>query len=119
MKVVDTSVWIDHLNRRADTELEALLSRRLVLLHPFVLGEVAMGGMRQRAMILKALAALERPTLAAPEEVQHMVEQRRLWGTGLSYVDAHLLASAILTPGATILTRDKRLADAAARLGVG
>lgn len=115
MILVDTSIWIDHL-RQGD----ALLSRRLeaaqVLIHPFVIGEIALGSLRQRSVILETLNNLPQANVATDEEVRGFIERERLSGLGLGYVDVHLLASARLTPDSLLWTRDKRLAEAAARL---
>ena len=96
-----------------------LLERAGVLGHAFVLGEVACGSLRRRADILTMLADLPRAVTATDGEVLGVIERHRLMGRGIGYVDAHLLASTLLTPGATLWTRDLRLADAARALGVG
>jgi len=113
--LVDTSVWIDHL-RAGNEMLRRLLDRGLVLGHPFVTGELALGNLRQREMILAALAALPQASLASDGEVLHFIEEHALYGFGIGYVDAHLLAAARLMPGATLWTRDTRLRSAATRL---
>ena len=115
MILVDTSVWIDHL-RAGNEMLRRLLDRGLVLGHPFVTGELALGNLRQREMILAALAALPQASLASDGEVLHFIEEHALYGFGIGYVDAHLLAAARLMPGATLWTRDTRLRSAATRL---
>jgi len=113
--LVDTSVWIDHL-RAGNEMLRRLLDRGLVLGHPFVTGELALGNLRQREMILAALAALPQASLASDGEVLHFIEEHALYGFGIGYVDAHLLAAARLMPGPTLWTRDTRLRSAATRL---
>ena len=115
MILVDTSVWIDHLRTGSDT-LRRLLDRGFVLGHPFVTGELALGNLRQRDLVLDALAALPQASLASDREVLHFVEQQALYGLGIGYVDAHLLAAARLTAGATLWTRDTRLRSVATRL---
>jgi predicted nucleic acid-binding protein len=115
--LVDSSVWIDHL-RRADEILTDLLDREQVLMHPFVLGELALGHLRQRDVVLEALQDLHQATMARDEEVMHVIERQRLFGLGLGYVDAHLLAAVQLTPQASLWTRDKRLLAAAERLSL-
>ncbi|WP_308465418.1 type II toxin-antitoxin system VapC family toxin [Rathayibacter soli] len=117
MILVDTAVWIDHLHH-AEPMLLELLKRTQVLGHPMVIGELALGSLRDRGDVLGLLAQLPSATVATHEEVMQLVQQRRLFGQGLSLVDAHLLASTLLTPGANIWTRDKRLAAAAAALDV-
>jgi predicted nucleic acid-binding protein len=117
MILVDTSIWIDHL-RIGDADLAALLDGGLVLAHPFVIGELALGGLHDRVTVLHALRLLPRAQAATDDEVLQMIEGQSLWGLGIGYVDAHLLAATRLTPGATIWTRDARLAAAAETLGV-
>ena len=118
MILVDTSVWIDHFRQR-DQLLVELLERADVLGHAFVRGEVACGNLRHRADILTMLADLPQAVTATDAEVLEGIERRRLMGRGIGYIDAHLLASTLLTPGARLWTRDLRLADAARALGVG
>jgi predicted nucleic acid-binding protein len=117
MILADTSIWADHL-RRNDTVLGNLLSEGKVLMHPFVLGEIAMGFIRKRRDWLVALGELPSVHVADPEEVLALVEGRHLIGTGVGYVDAHLLATAVVTQDCMIWTRDSRFRDAAVRLGV-
>ena len=116
MILADTSVWVEHL-RMGSERLRSLLHGEQVLCHPFVVGELACGMLRNRQEILSTLRALPEARVAEPEEVLRFVEARRLYGRGLGWVDASLLASALLT-GCTIWTLDKRLRNAAAALGV-
>jgi predicted nucleic acid-binding protein len=115
--LVDTSVWIDHLHR-ASKDLVEVLERGEVLTHPMVIGELALGSIRDRDTVLSLLARLRSTVVAGHDEVLAMVTARRLHGRGLSLVDAHLLASAHLTPECRIWTRDKRLGVAAAAVSV-
>jgi predicted nucleic acid-binding protein len=115
--LVDTSIWIDHL-RADNAALKRLLDVGRVLMHPFVIGELALGRMRQREMILTALSDLPRAELATDTEVLGFVDREALSGRGIGYVDVHLLASARLTAGATIWTKHTRLRDVAAELGL-
>jgi predicted nucleic acid-binding protein len=115
--LVDTSVWIDHL-RADNAALKRLLDAGRVLMHPFVIGELALGRMRQREIILAALSDLPRAELATDAEVLGFVDREALFGRGIRYVDAHLLASTRLSAGATIWTRDTRLCDVAEELGL-
>ncbi|MCP3053677.1 type II toxin-antitoxin system VapC family toxin [Aurantimonas marianensis] len=117
MILVDTSIWIDHL-RRADAELSEYLLQAQVLTHPFVIGELALGNLRQRQTILQALDDLPRAIIASDAEVQRFIEDEKLFGAGIGYVDAHLLTSARSTPGATLWTGDRRLRAAAERLSL-
>jgi predicted nucleic acid-binding protein len=113
--IVDTSVWIDHL-KDGDPGLAGLLESGRVLAHPFVTGEIALGSLRQRGIVLDALRDLPQATVASDDEVMTLIERRKLYSVGIGYVDAHLLAAAQLTAGAAIWTRDRRLRDASMRL---
>lgn len=115
MILVDTSIWIDHL-RRSDGRLIELLERGEVLSHPSVVGEVALGSLRQRGVIIESLQSLPRATVASDDEVMLLIDQHRLHGRGIGWIDAHLLASARLTPEARLWTRDKRLSALATTL---
>lgn len=118
MILVDTSVWIDHFRTRSPS-LSATLDLGEVLTHPFVIGELACGVLRQRGKVLDLLADLSQATVASHEEVLHFIEERRLMGKGIGYIDAHLLAAVSLTEGAALWTHDKRLAAVAADLRLG
>ena len=108
MILVDTSVWIDHL-RAGDDELAALLNGSRVLMHPFVLGELACGNLRNRELVLRLLKDLPRAAVATDEEVLFFIERHALMGRGIGYVDAHLLAAVTLSDSARLWTRDKGL----------
>jgi predicted nucleic acid-binding protein len=115
--VVDTSVWIDHL-KSVDTVLADLLGTGRVLAHSFVTGELALGSLRQRRMVLESLRDLPQATVASDDEVMMLIEREKLYGLGIGFVDAHLLAAVRLTPGALLWTRDRRLRQAATQLGL-
>jgi predicted nucleic acid-binding protein len=115
--LVDSSIWIDHL-RHDDAQLRASLQATDVLCHPFIAGEIAMGSVKDRAMVLRLLDHLPRARTAREGEVRQMIDHQRLFGLGLGYIDAHLLAATLITPDALLWTRDRRLRDAAARLGI-
>jgi predicted nucleic acid-binding protein len=115
MILADSSVWIDHL-RYGDTAMIRELEATRILIHPFVIGEIAFGSLKQRPLILSLLHDLPSVTVADDAEVLGMIELEGLFSLGLGYVDAHLLASMRLTPGARLWTRDRRLRDAAERL---
>ena len=117
MILVDTSVWVDHL-RKGDQVLGRLLFAGRVLAHPFIVGELSLGVLRQREAVLGALMDLPQATIATVEEVFRFIEANGLPGSGIGYVDAHLLAATRLTPGAALWTRDKRLSEVAERLGL-
>jgi predicted nucleic acid-binding protein len=116
MILVDTSVWIDHL-RAGNDRLKNLLFDQQVFCHPFVIGELACGMLRKREEILTMLKALPEAHLLEHEEVMTFLDARRLYGRGIGWVDAHLLASTLLT-GCTIWTFDKPLRRAADALNV-
>ena len=118
LALVDTSVWIDHL-RHGDAALVKLLEENLVVVHPMVIGELALGNLRARRELLEDLADLPSAPVATHEEVLLLIEHRRLHGTGLDLVDAHLLASALIAADVRLWTRDRRLAEAAATASVG
>lgn len=115
MILVDTSIWVDHF-RTGDRVLGRLLEGGQVLHHPWVTGEVALGHLVRRQEILGLLGSLPAATVAEPGEVLVFVERHQLFGRGIGYVDVQLLAAARLA-GATIWTRDKRLAAVATLLG--
>jgi predicted nucleic acid-binding protein len=115
--LADTSVWVDHL-RASNKALVALLDAGMVLAHPFVIGELALGNLRQREIVLKALADLPHASIATEAEVLHFVERQALFGRGIGYIDAHLLAAVQLTAGTELWTNDKRLHGVAAQLGL-
>ena len=117
MILVDTSIWIDHL-RFADEKLVSLLNQGQVLCHPFVIGELALGSLRNRAYILDALGNLPAAVIATNDEVMSFIDRNELFGLGIGFVDVHLLASVRLSPVARLWTRDKRLLAASLRLGV-
>ena len=108
MILVDTSVWIDHL-RTGDAELEVLLNGSRVLMHPFVLGELACGNLHNREEVLALFKDLPQAAVATDDEVLFFIERRVLMGRGIGYVDAHLLAAVALTGSMQLWTRDKRL----------
>lgn len=115
MILVDTSVWVDHLRDGAPA-LAAALEQGSVLMHPFVLGELACGNLKNRGEVLRLLGDLPAAPLATDPEALDYIERRALMGRGIGYVDVHLLASAALAGAARLWTRDKRLAAAAADL---
>jgi len=116
MILVDTSVWIAHF-RKGESGLAALLNEGSVLVHPFVVGELACGDLRNRARILSDLEALPSVDSATHEEVMRLMEDRRLWGLGIGWIDGHLLASALLS-NCQLWTLDRKLVRAAAVAGV-
>ena len=118
MILVDTSVWIDHL-RTAITPLAEALEAEDVLIHPFVVGELACGEIKRRQEVLNLLTTLPSSLVATDDEVLQFIENHHLMGKGIGYIDAHLLAAATLTEAGTLWTRDKRLAAIAVQLQIG
>ena len=117
MILVDTSIWIDHL-RAADKTLIELLDAGTVLLHPFVIGELALGNLRQRDLILGILQDLPQASVATGQEVLLFIRRHALFGLGIGYVDAHLLAAVRLAEGTSLWTRDQRLRTVADQMGL-
>ena len=117
MILVDTSVWVDHL-RDNDARLAELLGAGMVLAHPSVIGELALGNLKQRRILVQALQRLPCAIVATDQETLHLIERETLFGMGVGYVDAQLLAAARLTPGSTLWTRDRRLQSVARRMSL-
>ena len=115
--LVDTTIWIDHL-RKTEPVLVDLLERDQVCVHQSVITELALGNLKNRSFFLKMLERLMIVRNVDDQGGRHLVEERRLWGRGLSAVDAGLLASVVVTPGVSLWTRDKRLRQAARDVGV-
>ena len=116
MVLVDTSVWVVHL-RRGDIGLETLLNEGYVVCHPFIVGELSCGNLKNRSEILSLLQALPIVTPAEHEEVMRFIENYSLMGKGLGYIDMHLLASAILSR-VPLWTLDKKLKQVSLKLGL-
>lgn len=117
MILVDTSVWIDHLRSR-DATLAQLLNTSSVLAHPWVIGELALGNLSGRDEVIALIRGLPRAVLADDDEILRLIEQESLYGEGIGYGDAQLLAATRLTPDTSLWTRDKRLSTVAERLGL-
>jgi predicted nucleic acid-binding protein len=116
MVLADTSVWIEHF-RRGKSGLADRLAEGLVLMHPFVSGELACGNLKNRSVVLSHLDSLPAAKLATHIEALQFMDLHRLWGRGLGWIDVRLLASALLSD-CRFWTLDKRLAQAAADLGL-
>ena len=117
MILADTSVWIEYL-RRPGHALAGYLARSTILIHPCIVGELALGSIKSRDAVLRELAAIPTAIVAMYDEVLRFITRHGLSGQGIGYVDAHLLASARLTPGVLLWTSDKRLHVLAQRLNV-
>jgi predicted nucleic acid-binding protein len=113
--LVDTSVWIDHL-RLGEPSLAAALEAGRVMMHPFVLGELACGNLANRSEVLELLGNLPAAPTATNPEALDFIERRSLMGRGVGYIDVHLLASIALSGDGRLWTRDRRLAAAATDL---
>ena len=115
MILVDTSVWVDHL-RQGEPLLVQSLMQTQVATHPFVVGELACGNLKNRQSVIELLQALPPVKSALDHEVMHFIESKGLMGKGIGYIDAHLCASALIS-GYKLWTRDKRLLAIAQTLG--
>ena len=121
MILVDTSIWIDHINRGTNEHLDRLLTGESVVMHDFVIGEIAMGSLKNRSEQLACLRDLHRLSTASDNEVRVLIESAALHGSGLSYIDAHLLTAARASADAEpvrIWTRDRGLRAQTERLGL-
>lgn len=117
MILVDSSIWIDHLRVRDDA-LATILDNTQVWTHPFVIGELACGNLHNRSEVLALLGFLPHLSVATDPEVLFYIQQQKLMGRGIGYLDAHLLASVALSSPVKLWTRDKRLAAVATDLGM-
>lgn len=117
MILADTSIWIDHF-RAGNSELRKQLANRNIVIHPFVVAELALGSLRDRLHTLAYLDRLPHARVAQLSEVRWMIEKRSLWSQGIGLIDAHLMASAFLDPATLLWTKDKHLRDVANPLGV-
>ena len=115
--LVDTSVWVNHL-RSGLLSLAAALENSEVMIHPWVIGELACGNLCDRIHVLDLLQSLPTAVVATDSEVLLLIEQQQLVGRGLGAVDAHLRASARLSR-CRLWTDDRRLRNVALELGVG
>ena len=117
MILADTSIWVDHF-RQPNPRLIGALRQSEVLMHSFVIGELTLGGVHSRTPAGRLLRNLPRARLALDDEVTLMIESHSLMNSGIGYVDAHLLASALISGDTTLWTLDRKLRDAARRLSV-
>ena len=117
MILADTSVWVDHF-RKQDARLSSLLLAGQIVIHPFVIGELALGSLRNRAQTLSYLNLLPQVRLSSTDEVRTLIEARSLHARGIGLVDMHLIASVLLTPPARLWTRDSRLRKIAEALNL-
>ncbi|MBB4276039.1 type II toxin-antitoxin system VapC family toxin [Rhizobium mongolense] len=116
MILADTSIWIDHF-RHVDAELRRIIEDDRLLCHPTVIGELALGSLRDRGSVIDFLAAQRGAVVASHDEVMTMIDRHRIFSMGIGYTDAHLLASVLLDQRAALWTRDKRLQAVAEKAG--
>jgi len=117
MILADTSDWIDHF-RTGNADMSKLLTQRQIAMHPFIVAELALGSLRDRARALSYLDMLPQVRVAQLDEVRQMIEARSLYSQGIGLIDAHLIASVFLNPGTLLWTKDKRLRGIATALGI-
>jgi len=115
--LADTSVWIDHL-RSGDKEVRRQLEQGQIVIHPFIIAELALGSLRERAKTLALLDLLPQVRLARLSELRLMIEARRLYNLGIGLTDAHLIASVLIDAPTLLWTRDQRLRKVAEALGI-
>jgi hypothetical protein len=115
--LADTSVWIDHL-RAGNQEMRRQLEQGRILIHPFIIAELALGSLQQRARTLALLDRLPQVRVAQLNEVRGMIEARRLYSLGIGLTDAHLIAAVFLNPPTVLWTKDKQLRKVAEGLGI-
>ena len=117
MILADTTVWVEHF-RSANDNLRELLEDERIVMHPFIVAELALGSLKQRRVQLKALDDLPAVPVAQLDEVRRMIEAHRLYSRGIGLIDAHLIASCLIHPPTRLWTYDKRLAEIAETLGI-
>jgi predicted nucleic acid-binding protein len=115
--LADTSVWIDHL-RSGNKDLRRHLDQRQIVIHPFVIAELALGSLKERTKMLALLDLLPQVRVAQLNELRLTIEARRLYNLGIGLTDAHLIASVLIDSPTLLWTRDKRLRQAAENLGI-
>ncbi|MEO6909607.1 MAG: type II toxin-antitoxin system VapC family toxin [Edaphobacter sp.] len=117
MILADTSIWVDHF-RANDPELASQLRLGQIVIHPFIIAELALGILPQRGKTLRSLDLLPSVRIAQLDEVRRMIELRRLFSLGIGLTDAHLIAAVFITPSTLLWTRDKRLRSVAESLDI-
>ena len=117
MILADTSIWVEYF-RSSNPEMEKRLSRGQIVMHPFIVAEIALGSLRNRHRKLQDMEALLGVKVAQLNEVRHMIEAHALYFRGIGLTDAHLIASCLMTPGTQLWTRDGALVKVAKALGI-
>jgi predicted nucleic acid-binding protein len=115
--LADTSVWIDHF-RSGNKKLRKILNDGQLVIHPWIVAELALGALRNRSTTLGMLDHLPRVRVAQISELRLVIEARRLYGIGIGFTDAHLIAAVFLNPPALLWTKDRRLRQVAENLGI-
>jgi predicted nucleic acid-binding protein len=115
--LADTSIWVDHL-RNPNLEMRKLLLRGQIVMHPFIVAEIALGSLHNRRKILDELDTLLELRVARIHEVRHMIEAHALYSKGIGLTDAHLIASCLMTPGTQLWTRDTDMEKVARAVGI-
>lgn len=118
MILADTSIWVDHLRNASSTFADLLRADRIGV-HPYIIGEVALGSLRNRADILSSMTRLSYVNVASPDEVIALIERHSLYSRGIGWVDVSLIAACKLSPPFRLWTRDRRLGEVCSALGVG
>jgi predicted nucleic acid-binding protein len=114
--LVDTSIWVDHF-RYGDADLRKIIEDDRLLCHPFVVGELALGSLRERDAVITFLSSQREIVIATHAEVMTVIERHSIFSMGIGYTDAHLLTSTLLDRKSSLWTRDRRLAAAAQKVG--
>jgi hypothetical protein len=117
MILADTSIWVDYL-RGGNAEMVRLLGGGQIVMHPFIVAEIALGSLHNRRKRLEEMEALLEVRVAQLSEVRKMIEARGLYSKGIGLTDAHLIASCLMTPGTQLWTRDSAMEKVAAALGI-
>lgn len=117
MILADTSIWIDYL-RGNNPQLAGPLGKGQILMHPFIVVEIALGSLHNRRHRLREMEKLIEVRVAQLSVVKHMIEAHALYSRGIGLTDAHLIASCLLTPGTQLWTRDSAMEKVAKSLGV-
>lgn len=117
MILADTSIWIDHL-RSGNKQMRQHLDQGRIVIHPFIIAELALGSLQDRGKMLALLDLLPQVRVAQLSEVRQMIEARRLYSLGIGLIDAHLLASVFISSSTLLWTRDRRLRKAAEAFGI-
>ena len=116
MVLVDTSIWILHF-RKNNSYLKKLLLDESVVCHPFIIGELACGNIKNGKEIIPLLQALPQALVAENDEVLQFIVHKKLMGIGIGLIDVHLLASSFLT-GVPLWTADRRLRTTASKFNI-